>query len=108
MEKHGDFKQLELAVSKWSKTTQSDGQAGKWITKELLKTKEGWTKFHGLNIVIIIDNNLSVLVLQVLGTAPYNLTTEADDRECVAMGHFKRPGSNQPGSQGGGSEANSR
>lgn len=53
-------------------------------------------------------NNLSVLVLQVLGTAPYNLTTEADDRECVAMGHFKRPGSNQPGSQGGGSEANSR
>ncbi len=87
---------------------QSDGQAGKWITKELLKTKEGWTKFHGLHKLIIIRNSRSVLVLQVLGPKKVqlyiviHLTTEANGRQCLAMGHFKRPRSDQHDARGGG------
>lgn len=47
LEKHGDFKRMELAVSRWFKRTRNDGTKGKWVTKEMLKTQHHYSKNPG-------------------------------------------------------------
>jgi hypothetical protein len=36
LQKHGNFQQVEVELSKWSKRVQSDGKSGKWVTKAYL------------------------------------------------------------------------
>ena len=44
LQKHGNFKDVEIAVQKWTKRTQNDGKEGAWVTKAFLMDQKGYTK----------------------------------------------------------------
>ena len=44
LQQHGDFKQIELAISRWRQVTNSEGQQGRWVTKSYLADTEKYTK----------------------------------------------------------------
>ena len=48
--KHGGFKEVELVVSRWSKSLNVEGQDGKWVTKHYLKEVEKFTPY--LNCIL--------------------------------------------------------
>ena len=49
LEKHGDFKQVELEITKWNKVTNKQGKQGRWVTKAYLMDVEKYTKTLYLN-----------------------------------------------------------
>ena len=51
--KHGNFKQLELQLSKWHKNTEKDARLGMWVTRQYLMEEKKYTKPPSLiNIVL--------------------------------------------------------
>ena len=45
LEQHGDFKAVELEISKWNKTVNNCGHEGQWVTKQYLMDVEKYTRF---------------------------------------------------------------
>ena len=43
LEKHGDFKNVELQITRWNKSYNQTGNKGKWVTKAYLKDQEKYT-----------------------------------------------------------------
>ena len=44
LEKHGDFKDVELEVSRWNRVTNKLGQKGRWVTKSYLMEVEKYRR----------------------------------------------------------------
>ena len=44
METHGDFKTVELQISRWNKSTNNAGNKGRWVTKSYLKDHEKYSQ----------------------------------------------------------------
>jgi len=49
LQEHGDFKTVELQLSRWSKRVQSDDKKGRWVTKQYLMDEEKYTKIMADN-----------------------------------------------------------
>ena len=47
LEKHDDFKQLEVHVKKYFRKVMKDGQRGKWVTRAYLMEMHKYTKCSG-------------------------------------------------------------
>lgn len=56
---------MELAVSKWVKSTKNDGKAGKWITKKLLMSDYKYDKYHDMKYVLSLLFVLFLPIIQV-------------------------------------------
>lgn len=49
LQEHGDFKSVEIQLSRWSKRVQSDDKKGRWVTKQYLMDEEKYTKTFECN-----------------------------------------------------------